>query len=459
MLSTTARRFSPAAALTVVAILGGSLSAASPASAQVPSRTTTIAPAATPVPTPTPAPARDPRPAAAPTDISLPTETTPDPPAPKPSGPLGLANERPMDRAKMIASLEKDLAAGGGPAGWSYSLMQNGKDVGGNGGGYARQPNDDNQIPGGLPFGEGTRMELMSVTKAITGIAIVRALDHANVSVDTPITPFLPSEWKKGKGFGWTSTNPVTFRHLLTHTSGINQAIENPNIDTTGWGNGWAGLAEIVADGVTPNVAAGSSYRNANFAMLRILLPELWAMADGPKEKLTENNEGFRYLAYVNNKLLAPAGIGATSCKASNDHANTWVYDRLNLGAGGRNVDFSQENMRQCGGHLGLHLSAQELVKLTSAVRTGETILSKEARQRMFDGRLGWSSGSDSAAIDTAGMWFHGGDGYWGTRELHTCVMNAPQGYQLALLMNSQRATNVSQCRILANAVNASQTL
>ncbi len=464
MLSNPTRRFSPATALSVAAILGGTLFAAAPAGAQVPGEaipsTTTPTPTATPTPTPTPTSTPAPRPAPAGNgSIAIPEDTTPDPPAPPtPVGPQGLLGEAPISLGVLVAKLQESVSVNGGSTGWAYSISRQGQIVGGNAGGLARLPFDANNDADGIPFTQSTRIELMSTTKPITAMAMLKALDAAGISVDAPVGKYLPAGWQKGKGFSKYSVNPITFRHLLTHTSGILQAFQDPNIDHTGWDNEWVGLVPIVKEGATPNVAAGEQYKNANYSLMRVLLPKLWSLTDGPKTAVTEANHGLRYLSYVNTKILAPAGIAATSCNASNPATAAFVYNKSNLGILGRLVDYTGvEN--QCGGHRGLHLSTLDLVRLTAKLRETNAVLPAHVRKAMFDGRLGWSTFSNRSGTDRAGLWYHGGDGdFSGGRQVNTCVMNAPQGYQLSIIFNSQTPSSTYQCTILKNAINAART-
>ncbi|MBO9532359.1 MAG: beta-lactamase family protein [Solirubrobacteraceae bacterium] len=412
-------------------------------------------------PTPTPVPtapgnlAGNPTPTpAGPGDLTIPTPQ-PDPPAP--AGSTDLAAGPPLDLDAIVEELEKQMHAGSTPsAGWSYSIVRDGSLVAGNAEGLARRTGDGAPGPLGRKFKQTTRIEIMSATKPVTAMAIVRALDRAHIPVDTPIGSYLPASWAKGPGFDPASASPITFRHLLTHTSGILQAFQDPDVDHTGWGNAWDGLQPLVASGAVPNVGAGEQYKNANYALLRVILPKLWALDGGPSSAVTEGNHGLRYLDYVNTKVLAPAGIAATSCWDAFDGMAARVYDKNNLGIGGSLVEYADDQHGECGGHRGLHLSSYDLAKLTSTLRGSTAIMSASARDEMFHGRLGWSTLSDRAGTDRAGLWWHGGDGFFGGgREVHTCVMNAPQRYQLAIVINSQTPTSTYQCTILKKAVNA----
>lgn len=449
MLSTPKpRRFSTTTALIVGSLLAGGLTAvvADGASAAVSTIGAKVVATTPPAPT-------------GPASIAIPKDTTPDPPAPAPAvGPVSVAGEAPLSLSAMTSSLEAAMAVNGGPTGWSYSISKSGQDVGGNSGGFARRPNDANNIPGGIPFSQGTRIQLMSVTKSITAIAIVRALDAANIDVDTPVSGYLPGSWVKGPGYGANAVKPVTFRHLLTHTSGILQEFEDPANDISTWGNRWDSLQPLVANGSTPDVAAGEQYKNANFALLRVLLPKLWSLADGPAGAVTEANHGLRFLSYVNTRILAPAGVMEASCWDNNDFANTHAYNRTNLLIAGSPLGYQADAYNECGGHAGLILSSRDLVKVTAKLRESTAIMPASARAEMFEGRLGWSTDSNRANKGSLNVWFHAGDGFYNQgRELHTCVMNAPQQYQLSLVMNSGRPSGKRQCTILLDAVNAAR--
>lgn len=449
----SARRFSPATALAVAALIGSGL-AAGTATAQVPgtpSAPSTV-PTATPTPTPTPNTPAVPTQPAGPGNIAIPENSPPIPP-----GPQGVLGEAPLSLNVLEQQLQQGVTVNGGAVGWAYHVTKDGQFAAGDAGGMARTPLDGNADQDGIAFTVNTRIELMSATKPITAMATLKALHEAGVSVDAPVRAYLPASWAKGKGFKLLGPK-VTFRHLLTHTSGILQAFQDPNIDQTGWGNTWAGLEPIVAQGVTPNVAAGPQYKNANYALLRVMLPKLWAKAGGPQTAITAANHGYRFKDYVNAKILAPAGVAPTSCWSGFDSTAAHVYNKGNLGIGGTLIEYST-NPGECGGHRGLHLSAADLTRLTSALRQGNAVLPAAVRAEMFAGRLGWSPDSNLPSKKTAGIWWHGGDGFFGGgREVHTCVMNAPQGYQLSLIMNSQRPGNRSQCRILLDAVQAART-
>src|SRR5262249_42159540 len=78
-----------------------------------------------------------------------------------------------------------------------------------------------------LPATADTVYHLASVTKIVTGVAIMKLVEEGRLSLDTRVADILdglPAAWR-----------PITVRHLLTHTSGLKDPFANPR---------WEGLSE-----------------------------------------------------------------------------------------------------------------------------------------------------------------------------------------------------------------------
>ena len=67
------------------------------------------------------------------------------------------------------------------------------------------------------PFTPGTMMNIASISKPFTGVAMMRAIQEGQLTLDADINTYLP----------FRVVNPhhpaekITLRHLATHTSGI----------------------------------------------------------------------------------------------------------------------------------------------------------------------------------------------------------------------------------------------
>ncbi len=127
------------------------------------------------------------------------------------------------------------------------------------------------------------RIETMSVTKAIVGLAIGKLVDQGKIgSIDTPLTKWFP-QWSKD------AHAKITLRMILDHTSCLRSA---PTTEEIYASNDWVQLAldaELVCDPGTK-----SSYNNKAVALLA---PIVLAAS------------GKRLDAYVRDELFAPLGI------------------------------------------------------------------------------------------------------------------------------------------------------
>ncbi len=95
---------------------------------------------------------------------------------------------------------------------------------------------------------------IASMTKAITSVAAMQLIEEEVVSLDDPVSKYIPSfsELKVLEGFDAEThqphlrapSTPVTVRHLLTHTSGFGYEIWNPL------------LREAVANKMIPGLSA-----------------------------------------------------------------------------------------------------------------------------------------------------------------------------------------------------------
>jgi len=221
--------------------------------------------------------------------------------------------------------------------------------------GWAIRPVD---VAGGQAMTLNTRSFIASVTKTITAVATLQLLEANNLTVIEKISNWLPNNWIKGSGIG-----QLTFKDLLQHKTGFNQIFGSLNDEEKdNWGNDWDGLKWIVANGAIPG--ASSSYKNANFALLRVIIPKLWKASGAPDAEftaITSNNHGLLYVIYVTNHIFDPSGIvvGA-SCSASQFYQpQAMGYDSFNPSETGV---MSETSWANCGGHAGLRLSAKDLI-------------------------------------------------------------------------------------------------
>lgn len=148
--------------------------------------------------------------------------------------------------------------------GFSYVIAQNGIVMRKGAGGARRAPTATNGLWNPLPFTEDTLNEVASTSKTVTLVAMLRLLREKNISVDSPVAPYLPITWTKGQGMG-----SVTFRKLLSHgrkptaTNGLHYP---PDCRDT---SPYRCLRDAVAGGMT----AEADYNNIHYTIFRYILP------------------------------------------------------------------------------------------------------------------------------------------------------------------------------------------
>jgi len=89
----------------------------------------------------------------------------------------------------------------------------------------------------GIAMKPDTIFRIASMTKPVTSVAIMMLVQQGDISLDDPISQYLPAfeseqviENFNPADKSYTSraaTNPITIRHLLTHTSGLGYAFSS----------------------------------------------------------------------------------------------------------------------------------------------------------------------------------------------------------------------------------------
>jgi len=293
------------------------------------------------------------------------------------------------------------------------------------------------------------KMELASVTKNITAVATMKLLRRNHLTIESYVWPYLPKTWDVSK------FKAVRFRHLLTHTSGLNQAITamaNPPTN-----NGWDAMQTIVANGTV--VDSDRQYKNANFALLRILNAQLWLQTSGYEgTQITKDNHSDFALDYDRKFIFEPAGLYGVGCITSSSQGLVRSYPQnATQTSTGAVLGSSKE---ECAGARGIALSAVQLVQYLAYLRHG-SIIDPADLATMDELRAGWSEnangydGNGDGKPDndlSPGVFWHGGD-LLGTNELHTCAMTFADGTEATLLVNSKLDDDAnSPCGVLIRA-------
>jgi len=319
------------------------------------------------------------------------------------------------------------------------------------------------EVDGRKEWGRRTRGNVASVSKSITAIAVLQALEANGLTIEAPIAPYLPSGWTKGRGF--RNGQSVTFRQLLTHTSGMGQRFDRlkANGNHEPWGNDWDGLKFAVEKGVaqrflgSDKYASGNrSYKNSNYALFRIIVPKLWRMAQGQDGSgVTKNNHGALYALYVGEKIMVPSGVQAASCTEPATGGHAYAYDWNDRTGAGSAFDGTLEN---CGAHAGWRLSAPHLARIAGRADCNSANQWPDERQLLSPAacfartvrKLGWDNGSNGSSSRTKDRYWHGGLLFARQarprRAIHSCMVVLPDGFSIGAIANSDSRDGQNVC-------------
>lgn len=314
-----------------------------------------------------------------------------------------------------------------------------------------------------------TRANVASVSKSITAIAVLQLLEANGLTIEHPVAPHLPAGWTRGPGFREGSS--VTFRQLLTHTSGMGQRFDalKANGRHGPWDNDWAGLRFAVEQGVTPQFLGANKYtsgnygyKNANYALFRIIAPVLWRKSKGlDGSDVNKTNHGALFGLYVGEHIFQPSGVQQASCVEPATAKHAYAYDWTDSTGAGSSFQGTQEN---CGAHQGWRLSARHLAKIAGRVDcnsknlwpAGQRLLSPAACFVRTVRKAGWDRSSNGSDARRKGRYWHGGDLFSRKEEprraIHSCMAALPDGFSVGAIVNSDSRDNQSVCSKILDA-------
>jgi D-alanyl-D-alanine carboxypeptidase len=237
-----------------------------------------------------------------------------------------------------------------------------------------------------VPATKDTVYELASLTKQFTATAIMMLVEDGNLSLADKLSQFLPHA-----PAAWSN---VTVRHLLTHTSGIQDFFSVPSLSS---GSGFAWRSEYTID-----------------EAIRLLFPlplafqpgEKWAYSNAGYDLLgmiIEKTTGKPYDQFLAERIFQPLHMTATRRMNRREiipnraAGYTWEQNAL------RNSEYTSSTWAYAEG--GLASSVSDMAKWDAALYT-ERLLKRSSLEQMWlptrldDGTIanygfGWNIGSD----------------------------------------------------------------
>tara|TARA_R110000868_G_scaffold57591_2_gene177844 strand:+ start:77345 stop:78793 length:1449 start_codon:yes stop_codon:yes gene_type:complete len=216
------------------------------------------------------------------------------------------------------------------------------------------------------PYTLDTQVDVGSITKSFTGMAIASLIDAGRLSPDATLADFFPGA-PDGKA-------AITVQQLLTHTAGLPDAVGD-DFSEEGWPSvrDKAFAAELLH-------APGSAYRYSNlgFTLLAAII---------------ESVTGQSYEDYLVNELLVPAGIEHTGYHSVYDDAlaarNRHGEPVIEASWGGHAPNWNLM------GNGGLVSTPRDILAWEAVYRSG-TIVSPQARDMAFTPYVSEGEGAPS---------------------------------------------------------------
>jgi hypothetical protein len=312
--------------------------------------------------------------------------------------------------------------------GYCYMIKRRGKILHQQASGEAQVDSD-----GPISWTPHIPMNMASVSKFVTAIAVVRLFRDSSISLKkamkTSISGFLPQYWVQGTG-----VSAITFRDLLRHEAGFGSTISG-----TGFGT-FAEAKNEISSGSSTIIKGNYTYRNVNFAILRILFATLTGTLNPsftmPPYLGVSDDAGWdaisaiAYQNYVNDNVFAPAIVNPRDF--SPDANAALAYSTLPIAPGVPIVDGPGRS-----GQSGWHLSIGELVRLLDEFRTG-AIMEKWRAQQVLSNRYGL----DLPFTTNAGeVYTKGGRKLLGSQGMDSAIYLLPDDVDLAIYVNSWDGT------------------
>ena len=313
--------------------------------------------------------------------------------------------------------------------GYIMQVRQNGNLIYNNLWKDAQTPVDQNKN-----WSENTQMHVASVSKFLTAVGMVKVLDSKGISYDAKIIDYLPTYWSKG-----SNIDKITFRHLLTHTSGFGGESSESN---------YLFMKGKVALGVS---GIGSyDYENMNFGLMRILIPIINGDIKRNHTFIPDsslNNAMWDaitiafYKEYMQDNVFTPAGVAnPTFAPLPFVGNNALAYKFPSLNQNGWNSG----NLASMAGGAAWRLTSKELLNVMDHFRRKNTIVPAQKAQYILDNNFGIDQkiNTDAGTIyNKNGRWSGNG------RSEQSVAYFFPNGMEVVVFVNSPIGTNNASLR------------
>ncbi|MFK7923537.1 MAG: serine hydrolase domain-containing protein [Bacteroidia bacterium] len=272
---------------------------------------------------------------------------------------------------------------------------------------------------GNVNFTLDQRFNPASVTKTVTAVALLRAMEQNGIGIHQSISPYLPTSWN-----AHSSINAITFEQVLGHRSGFRNSVAETYTH--------AGVKKIIEAGVNSTDKV-YKYQNVNYALARVLLAHIIGFNDlsfvGEEIEIS-----LAFQAYLNDELFSPVGISDVKFTPE---ANAALFYAFPAGAK-KGTAYGDWILRE--GSAGIQLSIHDLEEFLMRMWTPGTYLSQNMLDQVKQYHLGAFEYNSSQGFPDGIAYGHNGyfppwDGNLNA-ELSSVIVRFASGVQVVLVIN-----------------------
>jgi len=273
-----------------------------------------------------------------------------------------------------LVALIRDIMDATAPDSYRFVVCNQTSILGSGFHGYSRTTSD----PPALRVALDDRLNIASMSKTLTAVAVLSALQEKHLEADTLVADFLPTEWTLN-----SNVKRLTFRDFLTHRTGFDETTDKSDYD---------GIRNSLEVGPPNAIQRDYNYRNINFAIFRIILPyldsydpktqkvQLVLSGNEPPERVLAS----LYIASVNKRVLTPSGVAVAGCDSKTLVGGLPVLLYGFNPGDTHGVDLGDQTL-VCGAE-GWSLSVKDYARFLQALLFTEILVSNATRALMLTG-------------------------------------------------------------------------
>jgi CubicO group peptidase (beta-lactamase class C family) len=321
-----------------------------------------------------------------------------------------------LDESAFMNAMVQDLSSKMGHGGFQ-AVLYNPK---GNRVGNVVAQGVASRSPSVVPMTSNQRIDMASVSKTITSIALVAAIEDAQsrgwgITFDSPVYPYLPSSWNVPAAY-----KTLTFRQVAEHRAGM--AGENCGgpvfvspfypAGTLAAENRYLSVKGAVEQGPGGRGIGEYCYSNQGYSLLRILIAylvegpaffqpyELSADQPYPSTLLIDALTAESYRNYIKTRIFDPIGVSGVDEFDTNATPTEYFVDP-GSGTRGPFVELDAEMIAGAGSWT---LTVDEMAKLLVNLRLGKIIsLAGYNEMTAFEGQGDYAFGLGGYPADGGG--------------------------------------------------------